>query len=119
MIGDTISLTIDSVAKVLVKIREDGYAAEYRLKETTQQFDLKIRHQDESPKAGFAQMERHNAELRQTVFGVSGAPNVVRYYSFTLRQAKSDDSIASRKLALGLVAWQTAGNLDKVLGWES
>lgn len=44
MLGDTISVTYDTVAKVLSRVKQDGYGAEYYLDDTTKRFYMTVKH---------------------------------------------------------------------------
>ena len=43
MFTDTLTVTINAVAKVMVRVNQDGYSSEYRLKETDGEFRLRDR----------------------------------------------------------------------------
>lgn len=60
MIGDTIDVTINAVAKTLVKINQDSYGADYFLRESAAEYTLSIRHT--IPK-GSSTIESHMVRL--------------------------------------------------------
>lgn len=119
MLGDTITITYNTVAKVLSKINQDSYSSEYYLREATGEFRLRFRHQYESAKSGMNPVERHNLELSYTVFGAT--PELDRTYiqSATFRFMKGSDAVVERNVGLASVGWQNSANIDKLLGWES
>ncbi len=47
MLANTLTLTVNSVAKVLTRINQDNYGSEYRLLSATERYTLKIRHQSQ------------------------------------------------------------------------
>lgn len=120
MIGDTISITINSIAKVLSKINQDAYTSEYFLKETLSQYQLKIKHTKDKVSAGSLERHRHVLTLTQTVFPVAPATlNTVRQYSITLVGDYNDDNTVQGQNGVGVNTWASQANLVKLLNWES
>lgn len=120
MIGDTITVTVNAVSKVLTKINQDQYGAEYYLKSATDEFRMKIRHQKESPQKDGRFFDRHNVELTHVVYATLTVPELRRVSSFTIRDYYSDDALSVRYASRGLADWMaTPANMDKVINWES
>lgn len=118
--GDPVTVTINSVGKSLVKINQDAYGSEYLFRSSSEELRLKIRHQVESAKAGIVPFERHNLELRHTVFAVPPSTMVTeRVFAFTIRARKGDDPASVSLSCQGLVDFLTDPNLAKAVGWES
>jgi hypothetical protein len=117
--GDTITITINSVAKVLNKINQDGYTSEYLLRETTGEFSLKIRNsRDKTLVNGFPQ-ERHYVTFSHTVYAVAGvSPSYFRQISATLLYDKTDVKATHLLEDVGFVAWLTSSNMGKLIDWE-
>lgn len=119
MYGDTITITINAIAKVLNKINQDGYSAEYYLRESTGEFTLNVRHSKEAVKAGQSAMDRHNIDLKQTIYSTATEPEYVRQI-YTVVRVQRNDVIATHVLFdLGLVGFLTSTNLTKLANWES
>lgn len=120
MFADTITVTINAVAKILVRINQDGFSSEYLLRETTGEFSLKLRNTSYTDKARGVKVDRHNVELVETVYAVSPAtiPLIRKYYSI-LENDKTDLVVSSAKFAAGITAFQTEANFTKLLNWES
>lgn len=118
--GDTITITINSVAKVLNKINQDGFSSEYLLRETTGEFSMNIRHsRDKAIVNGFP-LERHNVVLKQTIYPVApSTPGMVRQISTTLVADRTDVAATLLLFDVGFVGFLTSGNMGKVLNWES
>lgn len=118
MLGDSIVLTISGSAKTLVKINQDAYASEYLLRESTQEFRMKVRHTNASDPNKVVQ-DRHNVEVTQKVFATTTTPEYNDKAYFVLQ------SLAGRSvspLAAALFTWGTASSnaqLLKVENWES
>jgi hypothetical protein len=119
MLGDTISLTYNAVAKVLSKINQDAYSAVYLLRSSTEEFRLNVRHITESAKAGVVPFERHSFELTHTVFATPTTLEVIDITSFAARCKRGSDPAVSLLTAKASVAWLTDANIAKLIAWES
>jgi len=120
MFADTLTITINSVAKVLTRVNQDGYSSEYLLRETTGEFRLKIRNSTYTDKARNVVVNRHNTELTQTVYAVAPATvNTVRKFYAVLENDSTSLVVDDAKFGAGAVAFLTEANLTKQLNWES
>lgn len=121
MFTDTITITINAVAKVLNRVNQDGYGSEYFLRETTGSFRLKLRNTSYLDKSrGSIKVDRHNIELVETVFAVAPATvNTVRKMYSVLENDLTDSIVSSAKFGVGLAGFHTEANLTKLLNWES
>lgn len=120
MFADTITVTINAVAKVLTRINQDGYSSEYYLRSSTDDFRLRIRNSKYTDKKRGVSVDRHNIELVQTVFPV--APSItpiVRKFYTVLENDSTNVVSEDAKFAVGLVGFLTEANLTKTLNWES
>lgn len=117
MFGDTITITLPvGGAKVLNKINQDGYASEYFLKESTQEYRLRVRHSNVKASGDVEARERHNVEFTERVYATASDEEIRRKVYFVIENYEhdqDDDNI------LGLVAWLTAANAAKLFGWQS
>jgi len=118
MFGDTITLTVNAVAKALKKINQDSYSSEYLLRETTGEYRLKIRHSSEKALLRGESMERHNVELSRTVFGVSPDDGYTVVVSTTLRNPQRIDGVEVDQYSDALADWIKANGV-LLTGWES
>jgi hypothetical protein len=121
MFTDTITITINAIAKVLNRVNQDSYGSEYYLRETASAFRLKLRNSSYKDKTrGGIGVDRHNIELTETVFPVAPAtiPTVRKYYS-VLENDQADTVVSSAKFAAGVSGFQTEANFTKLLNWES
>nr|UJQ85206.1 MAG: hypothetical protein 2 [Leviviridae sp.] len=121
MFADPLVVTINAVAKNMIRINQDGYASEYLLKETTGEYRLKIRNSSYKDKTrGDRTIERHNVELLYTVYPVSPAiyPNKRKIY--TVFETDGDiDLVYMGKIVAGMSAFLTEANATKLLNFES
>lgn len=120
MIGDTIGITYNSVAKTLVKVNQDSYGAEYYLDDASNlmRFALTVKHT--IPKKG-SPGESHLMKLSVDFLdNVTGA--VIRTTSswgVMRSDVTSQDLVSSQRVqAAFLTAW-TSTNTTKMLGRES
>lgn len=109
MLNNTLTLTVNSVAKVLVRINQDNYGSEYRLLSATEKYTLKVRHS--SQKSGTRIFDVHNVLVEHVVFATPTVAEKTMTVSSTLRGEVGTDPAALDYLsdALGvLVAAQAA-----------
>ena len=117
MLGNTIGLTIGGSAKTLTLINQDSYGSEYYLRESTQEFRMKIRHSQAKGNNGM--QDRHNVELHRRVFVTSSTPE---YNDKDYRIRQIDPGRTSVDLAAALDAWEVASSnamLTRMEGFES
>jgi len=109
MLANTLTLTVNSVAKVLTRINQDNYGSEYRLLSATERYTLKIRHSVQ--KSGVSSFDSHNVLVEHVVFATPTTAMKTMTVSTTLRGEVGTDPAALDYLsdALGvLVAAQAA-----------
>lgn len=120
MFADTITITINAVAKVLNRINQDGYSSEYLLKTSLDQYQLKIRNSSYTDKSRGKVIDRHNIEFVHTIYPVSPATvSTVRKYYSVFENENTDDATVFNQFGVGIVAFQSTGNITKLLNWES
>ncbi|DAD50264.1 TPA_asm: coat protein [ssRNA phage Gerhypos.4_9] len=119
MFADPQSVTINSVAKSLVKINQDQYSSEYALRTATEDYRLRIRNTSYRPKGSSVLFDRHNAELVHTVFATSTAPAFVRKTYVVVENQQGDTLTDPGYIAQGLFAWLTSANVTKLMNFES
>ncbi len=118
MFADPITITVNSVAKALVRINQDTYGSEYLLREATQEWRLKIRNTSYTNAAGQL-VDRHNFEFVNTVYATSTVPTIVRKIYSVFENNRSDTSADPLNAFVGFVAFMTSGNIQKALNYES
>jgi len=118
---DTITITINAVPKILLRIRDDAYSSEYRLRNANvDEFKMFIRNTSYTDKATKRIVERHAVELTHTVLPVapSEVPTVRKVYT-VLENQTVDTVIDPAKFATGFVAFLTEANFTKLINFES
>lgn len=122
MLGDTLTVTVGGsggTARTLSKINQDAYSAEYLWKGSSEQLQVLVRHNKETPKGG-AQIDRHNVTFNEFVYPTTEKPlGVTRQVSFTLRNDPTDAEGSVTDLGEALSYWMSSSNLAKLFGWES
>nr|UJQ85057.1 MAG: hypothetical protein 2 [Leviviridae sp.] len=121
MFSDPTAVTIDSVAKNLIKINQDAFASEYLLKETDGEFRLRMRHSEYKRSPNNVTVERHNVELTHTLYGATTAdPPIIRKTYVVFEIERGDDIAAAVSETIGLADFlAAAGIVAKLANWES
>lgn len=120
MIGDTITVTYNTVATVLDKINQDNYSSEYYKRGALEEMRVRVRHQNESVTSGKpVAFERHLVELTRTVYATSTTPERVYQVYTVIRLQKGSDPDAAELLVSALCGLESATFIDKVVGWQS
>lgn len=120
MFADPAVVTINAVAKNLVRINQDKYSSEYLLRTSTEEFRLNLRNTSYTDKKRGVTIDRHNAELIHTVFPVAPATlSSVRKTYAVIENQRGDTLADPRNVAAGLFAFLTNANIDKLMNFES
>lgn len=90
MFANTLTITINSVARILTRVNQDNYGSVYRLKDATQEFTLKFRNSTD-PSDGVEPLERHNMYFEHIVYATSTTTEKKYTMSSTLRMRKTSD----------------------------
>jgi hypothetical protein len=118
---DTITFTINAVAKTLTRVKDDGYSSEYRLRNANvEDFLSTIRNSSYTDKVTGRKVDRHSVELVHTVYAVAPAtiPTIRKSY-FVLENQAVDTIVDPAKFAVGLVGFLTEANITKLVNFES
>lgn len=119
MIGEQVTVTINAVAWTLNRINQDSYSAEYFARTSLEEVTLRIRHSNENAAAGKTPMERHQIDLIRKVYATLTIPER-SYQAYTvLRMPKGADPDLLEQVCAGLTGFETATNVDKIVGWQS
>jgi hypothetical protein len=119
LLGETLTITHNSVARVLPRINQDNFQGLYQLRTTTEEFRVVVKHSTESSKPGVMPLERHYIEYTHSVFATLTVPEFKQVSSVTIRCARGDDPDAAVKTAKALNTWLTDANVAKLIAWES
>lgn len=118
--SDPTVITINAVAKNLVRINQDKYSSEYRLRTATDDYSLNIRNSSYFDKKRGVTVDRHNVELVHTVFPVAPATlSTVRKAYFVFENQVGDTLTDPAYTAAALGAFITFANAQKMMNSES
>lgn len=123
MLGDTITLnlSLDETPEeiILKKINQDGYSAEYRLKESDREHIVLIRHTKENAKLKGKTVDRHNVTYTQNFFPTELSPQgETRQAYAVIRVAPEVPSDSSVPMVSAIMQF-TTGNAEAIVNWES
>lgn len=123
MFADPQTLTVNAVAKALVRINQDGYGSVYLLRSATDEFKLTIKNQSRLDKQRGVTIDRHTVEFIHTVFPVAPATIASIRKVYTVIENQQGDTLTDPNyVATALYAWLTASssvNIGKLLNFES
>lgn len=122
MLGSSITLTVNAIAKAMQLINQDAYSAEYALFESTEKWVLKVSHRRDKANKDGVVYARHVVDFTQTTYAVAGvSPELQKRYYATF-VCRDGDSVEENYLVAALSAYLTASsgaNAIKILNWES
>jgi len=117
-IANPLVLTYNAGSKSLVRINQDNFGSEYYLRESTQDFRVRIRHSKETPGADGVQYERHNFELTQTIFSTTvGVPDVVIQTYAVIRNRKATLATDVALLGTAMSAFLDSTHYQDLANW--
>lgn len=122
MFSDTLTVTINAIAKTLNRINQDKYSSEYFLRETAGEYRLRIRNTSYVDKTRPVpiSVDRHNVELTHTIYPVSPAVNsTVRKAYVVCENDRGDTIVDPVEHWTGVMAFLTEANLTKLANFES
>jgi hypothetical protein len=120
MFADPAVVTINTVAKNLVRINQDKYSSEYLLRSSTDEIRLFVRNTTYVDRKRGVSIDRHNVELVQTVFPVAPATISTVRKAYTVIENQIGDTLTDpRYLALALYAFLTSAKIDQLMNQES
>lgn len=121
MFTDTLTITINAVAKALTRINQDAYSSEYYLRGTGESFTLRIRNTRYTDKSrGGKLVERHNFELVHRVEPVAPATVATIRKCYSVFEIDQDSVILDGvKFTAGTLAFLTEPNITKMANFES
>lgn len=123
MLGDTITLDLSLTETpeeiVLKKVNQDGYSAEYRLKEADREHVVLIRHTKENAKLKGKSVDRHNVTYTQNIFPTELAPLGETRQAYAVIRVNPEVPNSDNEPIVAAVMAFTKENADKILDWES
>lgn len=118
MLGSTFVLGLAAGNKTLPLIKQDGYAAEYYLRESLKSYRVSVRHSKVSKPTGLI-YDRHNLEILITTF-VAGAVPESYHKAYCVIELLPGDVYVEPVDAMADWLIATANsNVTKLYNWES
>lgn len=118
MLADPQTVTVNAVAKNMPRINQDNNTSVYRLRSTTDEYVLTIKHNDGKISGGVLG-EGHVVKIQYTVFATATVPETVLYTWVTIQNGDGMDLTQVKNVVLGLCAYLTGTVIDKLLNGES
>lgn len=112
--GSTLTLTVNSVAKVLNRINQDNYGSEYSLLSATDSWNLKIRHSKDAVDKDGVVMLRHNFFLEHVTYPTSTDPIKKETVTLTMRVGQYDGNTQIGYDAKAVLAYLSASTYAAV-----
>jgi len=121
MFADPFTVTVNGVAKALIRINQDKYSSEYLLKNALDEYRMTIRNTpNQVDKKRGVTYDRHNVELIHTVYPVAPSTrSYVRKSYFVFLNEQGDTLTDPQYITSALFAAFTAGNITKLENLES
>jgi alpha-glucosidase (family GH31 glycosyl hydrolase) len=123
MFADPQTLTVNAVAKNLVKIASGNGTSEYLLRTSTDEFRLNIRNTSYTDKKRLVKIDRHNIEFVHTVFPVAPSTVAIVRKTYVVVENQQGDTLTDPVyVASALLTWATSSsnaNLTKLMNYES
>lgn len=123
MFADPAVVTINSVAYNLVRINQDSYSSEYLLRSAADEIRLNIRNTTRTDSKRNMVVDRHNAEIVQTVFPVApSTTSYVRKAYVVVENDRGDTLSDPLNVAVGLLDFlssDSGANITKMMNSES
>lgn len=118
MLTDPQTLTVNSIAKSMARINQDNNSAVYRLRSSTDELVLSIKHSDGKIVGGqFG--EGHVVKVEYLVFATSTTPQLRLATWLVIQNPDAMDLTVVKNHVLALTAFATSANIDKFLNGES
>lgn len=118
MLTDPQTLTVNAVAKNLVRISENNGTSVYRLRTTTEMYVMTVRNASGKITGGISG-ESHVVKVEYTVFATATEPKKTMYAWLTIQNGDGVDLTQVKNVALALCAFATGTVIDKLLNGEN
>jgi len=118
MLGNTYVLGLASGSKTLPLVKQDGYSAEYSLRESLKSYRVVVRHSKVKKPFGIT-LDRHNVEVLVTTFAAGAVPESTHKAYCVIEHSPGDTNVEPvDALADWLIATSNS-NVTKLYNFES
>lgn len=111
MFANTLTLTVNAVAKVLQRVNQDAYGSEYSFQSGTESIIMKIRHSADAVDKDGLLMKRHNVFVEHIVFPTLTDRMKKFTATVTLRHGSFNDPVACADLFQALAVLLATGTM--------
>jgi hypothetical protein len=108
MFANTLTLTINSVAKVLNRVNQDNYGSEYSFVDGTESIVMKIRHSSDPLDGDGFVNKRHNVYVEHLVYATPSTAARKATFTLTCRHDKTGVPTMSSDLGKAVGVWFAA-----------
>lgn len=121
MFADPAVLTVNGVAKSLVRVNQDKYSSEYMLRSATDEYRLFIRNVTRTEKSrNSVKIDRHTVDFTHVVFPVAPATTSTVRKVYTVIENQQGDTLTDPiKVAVALLAFLTEAKITQLTNFES
>ncbi len=116
--ADSITITVNAVARTLTKINNDAYANEYYLRVDGRDYRLRTKHSRDKVASGATPRDRHVITFTETIYPTATTPELVRQSQVTIVGSAYDAVADQSKVQLGLQAFLTDANIQALIGYQ-
>jgi hypothetical protein len=120
--ADPLVITVNAVAKNLVRINQDGYGSSYRLRSATDDYTVLTKNSSYTDKKTGQNMDRHSVDITHTVFATPTAVAIKRHCYIVVENQQGDTLSDPLNMVIGFLAMLQASsgaNITKLLNFES
>jgi hypothetical protein len=110
MFPSTITLTVNSIAKVLDRRNQDNFGSTYQLVGSTESIQMQIRHTIETNKLGKT-FRRHNVLVEYTIYATTTTPEQYWSFSTVFRAEDKTDPVKLADVAKAVNVWLASGTV--------
>lgn len=123
MLGETLTLNLGTVEDpneiTLFRINQDGYSAEYRLKESDREHVVIIRHSTEKTRVKGKVVERHQVSYQQNLFPTELSPQGETRQAYTILRVAPELDPTNASNMTAAVSRLAMDNALAIVNWRS
>jgi hypothetical protein len=103
MFANTLTITIDSIAKVLTRVNQDNFGSVYKLSSATEVFTLRFRNPTDNTQKKVEPFDRHNMFFEHVIFATPTTTEKRYSVSATIRKSFDGDPAYLVKVVAGFI----------------
>jgi hypothetical protein len=111
MFANTITLTINAVAKILQRVNQDNFGSEYSFVDGTESIVMKIRHSTDAADGDGLVLKRHNVFVEHIIFPTVSTLMKKATYTSTFRIDRFGVPSQGSDLGKAVNVWIASGTI--------